>query len=380
MDVMLTTLVPMGVWSSIGSFFGSLMYPLYWAVSGLLVFFHWVWSFVFDADSGVTWSLSIISLTILIRVLLIPIFVKQIRSSRNMQLVQPKLRELQKKYSHDRERLGQETMKLYKDEGINPMASCLPLLLQMPIFLSLFQVLNGAANTSGGLGGGGNPKGYWLTRSPELIESLSNATFFGAHLSDRFLPFDGQITQVHVITILLIIAMTGTLFITQLQMTRKNMPPEALTGPMAQQQKMMLYIFPLIFAVGGVNFPIGVLIYWLTSNLWTMGQQYYIIRKNPAPGTPAYEAWEERQRKKGRDPKQMAQEREAKARKGRGKTATATVAEPETTTEATTAQRTQPQHKPRAERQSKGSQVRNQPRKKSRATRNNPPSRKKSRR
>lgn len=379
MDVMLTTLVPMGVWSSIGGFFNSILYPLYWAVSGLLVFFHWAWSFVFDADSGVAWSLSIISLTIVIRVMLIPIFVKQIRSSRNMQLVQPKLRELQKKYSHDRERLGQETMKLYKDEGINPMASCLPLLLQMPIFLSLFQVLNGAANTSGGLGGGGNPKGYWLTRNPELIESLSNATFFGAHLSDRFLPFEGQITQVHVITIILIIGMTATLFITQLQMTRKNMPPEALTGPMAQQQKMMLYIFPLIFAVGGVNFPIGVLIYWLTSNLWTMGQQYYIIRKNPAPGTPAYEAWEERQRKKGRDPKQMAAEREAKARAARGKSATATATKTEETVDADEVNGAEAQ-KPRADRQTKGSQVRSQPRKKSRSTRSNPPSRKKSRR
>jgi YidC/Oxa1 family membrane protein insertase len=79
---------------------------------------------------------------------------------------------------------------------------------------------------------------------------------------------------------------------------RKNMPPEALTGPFAQQQKMMLYLFPIIFAVGGINFPIGVLIYWLASNLWTMGQQFYVIRRNPAPGTPAYEAWEERRKEK----------------------------------------------------------------------------------
>ena len=92
--------------------------------------------------------------------------------------------------------------------------------------------------------------------------------------------------------------MTATLFVTQLQLMRKNMPPEALTGPFAQQQKMMLYLFPIIFAVGGINFPIGVLIYWLASNLWTMGQQFYVIRRNPAPGTPAYEAWEERRKEK----------------------------------------------------------------------------------
>ncbi len=104
----------------------------------------------------------------------------------------------------------------------------------------------------------------------------------------------------HVVTVVLIILMTVTLFITQLQLMRKNMPPEALTGPFAQQQKIMLYAFPLIFAVGGINFPVGVLIYWFTSNLWTMGQQFYVIRRNPAPGTPAYDAWEHRRRAKGK--------------------------------------------------------------------------------
>ena len=110
------------------------------------------------------------------------------------------------------------------------------------------------------------------------------------------MPLSDGITSVHVVTVVLIIAMTATLFITQLQLMRKNMPPEALTGPFAQQQKIMLYVFPLIFAVGGINFPVGVLIYWFTSNLWTMAQQFYVIRRNPAPGTPAYDAWEERRK------------------------------------------------------------------------------------
>ena len=101
----------------------------------------------------------------------------------------------------------------------------------------------------------------------------------------------------HLLTLGLIIAMTVTLFITQLQLMRKNMPMEALEGPFAQQQKIMLYVFPLIFAVGGINFPVGVLIYWFTSNLWTMGQQFYVIRRNPAPGTPAFAAWEERRQR-----------------------------------------------------------------------------------
>jgi YidC/Oxa1 family membrane protein insertase len=113
--------------------------------------------------------------------------------------------------------------------------------------------------------------------------------------------FANGITAVHLVTLVLIIFMTATLFITQLQLMRKNMPAEALTGPFAQQQKLMLYLFPIIFAIGGINFPVGVLIYWFASNLWTMGQQFYVIRRNPAPGTPAYDAWEERRKAKGKD-------------------------------------------------------------------------------
>ena len=138
-------LVPLSIWDPFIAVGSAIMRPLYWVVSGLLVLFHSLWSPVFGADSGWTWALSIVSLTVVIRVALIPLFVKQIKSSRQMQLLQPKVRELQKKYGHDREKLGQETMKLYKEHNANPLASCLPLLLQMPIFLALFRVLDGAA-------------------------------------------------------------------------------------------------------------------------------------------------------------------------------------------------------------------------------------------
>ena len=97
---------------------------------------------------------------------------------------------------------------------------------------------------------------------------------------------------------LLVIAMTATTFLTQRQLMSKNMPADALSGPYAQQQKMLLYVLPLVFAVGGIAFPIGVLLYWTTSNLWTMGQQFYVIRNNPAPGTPAARAKEERDKAK----------------------------------------------------------------------------------
>ena len=228
-------------------------------------------------------------LTVVIRIALIPLFVKQIKSSRSMQLLQPQVRELQKKYGHDREKLGQETMKLYRENNANPLSSCLPLLLQMPIFLALFRVLDGRP------GDGGDPRATGWSINPDLVASLQP----GHHLRRPDLRHlhEGAASptashSMHVVTVVLIMAMTVTLFITQLQLMRKNMPPEALTGPFAQQQKMMLYLFPIIFAVGGINFPVGVLIYWFTSNLWTMGQQFYVIRRNPAPGTPAYDAWE----------------------------------------------------------------------------------------
>ncbi|WP_432559380.1 membrane protein insertase YidC [Granulicoccus sp. GXG6511] len=285
METLAPMLVPMaGFWDTI-------MAPLHWAVSGLLVLAHNLFSPLFGPDSGLTWTLSIIVLTVVIRTLLIPLFVKQIRSSRNMMTLQPKVRELQKKYAHDREKLGQETMKMYKEEGVNPMASCFPLLLQMPIFFALFQVLNAAAR--------GQVKGAFMTQ--ELVDSIGQATILGANLAGTFLPMDSFGAD-QIVALVLILAMVASQFYVQLQLSAKNMPPEAMTGPMAQQQKMMLYLFPVIFGIGGVAFPIGLLIYWTASNLWSMGQQFYVIRQSPTPGTPAYAAWEARMRMKGHDP------------------------------------------------------------------------------
>src|SRR3954447_19958783 len=147
------------------------MTPLYYLVSLALVGWHKVWGAVFGAESGISWVLSIIGLTVLIRAALIPLFVKQIKSSRNMQLLQPKVKELQKKYGHDRERLTQETMALYKETGTNPFSSCLPLIVQMPIFLSLFRLIDNASK--------GNVKGV-LTQ--EQVHQLQNATIFGAKI------------------------------------------------------------------------------------------------------------------------------------------------------------------------------------------------------
>jgi YidC/Oxa1 family membrane protein insertase len=268
-----------GFLSDIGTF---IMTPLYYAISAVLLGWHKVFGLIFGSESGISWALSIIGLTLVIRAALIPLFVKQINSSRNMQLLQPKVKDLQKKYGHDRERLTQETMALYKETGTNPFSSCLPLIIQMPIFLALFRLLNHASNDEA--------KGF-LTAAD--VQSLSGATIFGnVHLSDSFTSSDDL--SVKILAGFLVIAMTATTFLTQRQLMSKNMPADALTGPYAQQQKMLLYVLPLVFAIGGIAFPIGVLLYWTTSNLWTMGQQFYVIRNNPAPNTEAFAAKQKR--------------------------------------------------------------------------------------
>ncbi len=283
----------MGFIGDIGSF---IMTPLYYVVSVVLVGWHKVFGSIFGGYEGISWVLSIIGLTLVIRAALIPLFVKQIKSSRNMQLLQPKVKELQKKYGHDRERLTQETMALYKDTGTNPFSSCLPLIVQMPIFLALFRLLSSAASGDGhGILKGGPEKGY----AADSARSFANAHIFGGKISDSFMS-DGASTEVRVIAIVLVIAMTLTTFLTQRQLMSKNMPDDALTGPYAQQQKLLLYVLPLVFAVGGIAFPIGVLLYWTTSNLWTMGQQFYVIRNNPAPNTEAFRAKQKRDAEKAK--------------------------------------------------------------------------------
>jgi YidC/Oxa1 family membrane protein insertase len=161
----------------------------------------------------------------------------------------------------------------------------MPILLQMPIFLSLFRLIDNAAN--------GVAKGV-LTQAQ--VEQIQAAEIFGAGIADRFTTTDSL--EVRILAGFLVLAMTATTFLTQRQLMSKNMPADAMQGPYARQQKMLLYVLPVVFAVGGIAFPIGVIIYWTTSNLWTMGQQFYVIRNNPAPGTPAFRAKQERDKAK----------------------------------------------------------------------------------
>jgi YidC/Oxa1 family membrane protein insertase len=254
-----------------------------------------MWSTFLDPASGWTWGLSIVVLVVIMRIALIPLFVKQIKAQRNMQLLSPQIKEIQKRHKDDRERQSQEIMKLYRQSGTNPLSGCLPILLQAPFFFALFHVLNHVVAKN-------NPQ--YAMDDPALVEQAQRAKIFGAPIASTFLmsPDDvlrlgGDPTATKIVAIVMIILMSASTFLTQRQIMLKNIP-NLDSNPYAQQQKILLYVFPLVFAVSGVNFPIGVLLYWLTTNLWTMGQQFYVIRNNPAPGTKAYEAWEARKKEK----------------------------------------------------------------------------------
>lgn len=274
------------------------MAPFKWLVSIIMIGFHDGLSTIgMPAANGWTWTLSIIGLVLVIRAALIPVFVKQIKAQRGMQLLQPDLKKLQDKYKGktdqlSRQAMAQEQMAMYKKHGTNPFSACLPMLIQMPFFFALFQVLSGIS--------GAKEQGEGIgAMSHEQVVEFDASSIFGAPLSAALLHGGATNVAVVVLSIVMILAMTASQFITQKQIMAKNMSEEAMASPFMRQQKMMLYILPIVFGVGGINFPIGVLIYWTTTNLWTMGQQFFVIRRMPTPGSPAAKALAERRAAKG---------------------------------------------------------------------------------
>ena len=310
---------------------GAILWPIKWAIELILVSFHSLFSLMFTdplgTHAGVVWVLSIVGLVLVVRAALIPVFVKQIKSQRNMIVMQPELAKLQKKYKgktdrESREKFAAEQMALYKKTGSNPLSSCLPLLLQMPIFGGLFLTLNDAQYKKAGVS--------FMTK--DLAVSFSDASLFGAKLSETFLT--ASTTAVQIMAAVMVIVMTATQFITQRQIMSKNQNPDVQNSQYMQTQKILLYVFPVIFMISGVSFPLAVMFYWLTSNFWTMGQQYLVIRNMPTPGSIAARQRDERLAKKGKLPQQTAE------------------ATPEEETPVST-QRTQPEGKKRAKKKKK---------------------------
>ncbi len=270
-----------------------ILWPIKWVIEALLVGWHQLLTIIgLNPDAGLTWVLSIVGLVLVVRSALIPIFVRQIKSQRRMMEVAPQLKKIQDKYKgkkdqFSREAMSRETMELYKKTGTNPLASCLPLLIQMPIFFSLFSVLTEARQDKAGVG--------LLTQN--LSNSFGKSSLFGglAPLNESIQDgIKNGHTLVIVIGAVMVVVMTASQFITQLQIMSKNQSPEMKASPMYRQQRILLYILPLVFAFSGFAFPIGTMFYWLTSNVWTMAQQYLVIRNMPTPGSEAALAREAR--------------------------------------------------------------------------------------
>ncbi len=287
--------------------------PIAW----ILVTIHNLLVPIFGDGPGPAWPLAIVGLTIVIRILIMPLFFRQIKASRGMQLMQPDLQALQKKYKGkndpvSRQAQQQEMMALYKKHNANPMASCLPLLAQMPIFIGLFNVLRALRPLAEGTYmKGGEVQATLGPLNAELADAANRSKVFGAPLASAFntaSEFPSDELTIRIVAVVLIIVMAGSQFLSMRQLTMKNMPASSMDNPMFRQQKMMMYFMPLIFVFTGTMFQMGLLVYWTVSNFWAIGQQMYTIRRQPAPGSEAYKAKQERDRqrriKKGLPPEE----------------------------------------------------------------------------
>lgn len=284
-------------------FIETILWPLRWLVELVLMVWHQVFTFFgMDSDGGLTWVLAILGLVIVVRSALIPVTVKQIKSQRRMMELAPEMKKIQLKYKgktdqFSREAMSRETMALYKKHGTNPFSSCLPILIQMPVFFSLFYVLRNASENNPGV----------AFMNEQLTQSFNAAEMFGAPLKMTFTQgWEQQQWAVVVLLGFIVVAMIASQFFTQLQIMSKNVSDETKASPMYKQQKIMLYIIPFAFLFSGVAFPLALNIYWFTSNLWTMGQQFIVIQNMPTPGSEAWRARQARLKAKGKlSPEEM---------------------------------------------------------------------------
>ncbi len=280
----------------------TILSPIMWLVSWVMYGIHKGLTMLGMAPgAGTAWVLSIIGLTILVRLIILPLYNKQIMATRQTQVLQPEIQKIQKKYKGKKDQVSQkrqqeEMQALYRKHGTSPFASCLPLLVQMPILFSLFRVLYAFPLISAGSRESLGP----ITK--DVADDFLASKFFGAPLSASFSqPGNADhATAVRIVAAVLVIFMAVSMFYTQKQLTMKNMPDSAMDpdNPAFKTQKYMLYGMPFIYLFSGVAFQIGVLVYWGAGNIWNIGQQTWFIRNNPTPGSQAYRDREIRLRKK----------------------------------------------------------------------------------
>ncbi|WP_327094812.1 membrane protein insertase YidC [Nocardia vinacea] len=267
---------------------------IYYPVSWILWFWHRVFGFAFGADNGLTWALAVVFLVFTLRVLLYKPFVKQVRTTKQMQELQPQIKELQKKYKNDRQKMATEMQKLQKDHGFNPLMGCLPILAQVPVFLGLFHVLRSFNRTGTGIGQLGM-SAYDNAHTPNYVfsaadvQSFLSARIFGAPISafitsppsqlQAFADYGGVPTKLSIALVsipLMVIAGLATHFNARASVARQS--PEAAANPQsAMMNKLALWVFPLGVLVGGPFLPIAILLYWVSNNIWTYGQQHLVF-------------------------------------------------------------------------------------------------------
>jgi YidC/Oxa1 family membrane protein insertase len=250
---------------------------IYYPVSFILWCWHRVFGFVFGPDNAIAWILGIVFLTFTVRGIMFKPFVKQVRSMRKMQDFAPEIKKLQKKYANDRQRQAQEMQRLQREHGVNPLGSCLPLLLQIPVFIGLNWVLRNFQ--------AGKQSNYFFDQAG--VTSYVNAKIFGVNLGDAINHLSmvggpagqsGWHWEVAPVAVpLMIVASVATHFTARHSVARQN--PASATAQTAMMNKLTLYIFPAGVLVFGAFFPIGLLIYWLSNNMWTLGQQRLVYTR-----------------------------------------------------------------------------------------------------
>ncbi len=264
---------------------------LYTAVSWVLLRWHSLFSLIgLDPAGGLNWTLSIIFLVVTARLLLFRLFIKQVKYQRHMQEMQPQLQKIREKYKGDRAEMQRQMMALQQEQGFNPLAGCLPMFLQIPIFISLFHVLRHLSNSVEKCNPANGYHGsllhlYTFTQSETC--NAAQAKLFGAPLAaslhdNKHTIVDllgGDLSSTRIVTIILVVISAAATYITQVMvMSRATTTP---TGTAATVQKLMKVFIPISVLFSGVIFPLGVLLYWFTSNTWTLAQQAYINRYHP---------------------------------------------------------------------------------------------------
>ncbi len=284
--------------------------PLYNLVARGVIVFHNLLSPIFGKHSFFSYAIAIALIVVIVRILIFPLFVRSVKAQRMMQMLQPRMKEIREKYKNDKQRMNQEVMKLQKEHG-NPLLGCLPLLLQIPLFISLYHVFNAVSRpptqiaghilsfkaTSGLTGGyydqvthvlghlSSNGQSVVADSKAAEVAGLATAKFAGVTLSSALTSTKQTLdllgangVTVKIVAAIMIVIMAVTVYITQRQIMSRGGPVD----PQQQKiQKVMLYGSPLALAVFGVRFPIAVLVYWLVTNTWSMGQQFFILRKMP---------------------------------------------------------------------------------------------------